>query len=773
MDVFEQFTSHPLAVRLGWSLLHSVWQGAVVAFVLGLALFFLRKRSPDARYTVSCMALAAMVVLPVATFWAASTSTPTAGGIQLAAIPGSPSVAVQNTPARDDVAGETAASSQPASASATAFSIGSRLSGFFEPALPWLSLGWFMGVMAFSLRLLGAWIQSTRLRHRRVTPVGEAWVDSLKRIAHGLGVRRRVLLLQSALIDAPLLIGWMRPVILLPMSAIIGLSQDQLEAILAHELAHVRRYDYLARLLQSFAETLLFYHPAVWWISRQITIEREYCCDDAAVEACGDKLSYAKALTGLEQLRGPTPQLSLAARGGSLFDRIRRLLGVPAHGRPETTRGLGGIVTFAAVLAFSVGALLPVLAVAITAAETPVSEPVLEQATASGSDHAGPSTKPPPAETGVAEGPPDAALSQDALQPAISAPAASRIGVALIEFTRVGLVAEGGEASAQMYELVGERLANAPAIRFVDRDKLNKAIAELKLSQTGLVDPATATQLGRIIGARIFVAGKLMKLGDDYVVTVRLIDTQTTEVSALRVTAPESDGFLELADRTADQVIQRLAKTAAGKAGAVKPSPLADAIETLRIQLAGRELPTLAVRVPESHIGTWVPDPAGENEMINVLTQVGFRVVDISTMMKREPASWWLTLFRGPDSEEEGQEFRLTNGWRSTADIMHDKRIVKIRDKVDMFVIGEAFSEYAGETHGFESCKARVEIKAVDTKTDAIAAAISHHAAGADIAELIAGKKALRAAGGQAGLQLARRLAVYWETANATQTETE
>jgi len=383
MDALEQFASHPLVVRLGWSLLHSVWQGVFVALALGIALFLLRKRSPNARYAVSCAALAVMVALPVATFWVMTPSEPNSSEAVLAPVPASTPTATQGASARSAVVTEASVSSQPAPTSATTFLLGSRLSRFFEPALPWLSLGWFMGVTVFSLRVLGAWIQSSRLRHRRVSPVGEMWADTLKRISEGLGVRRPVRLLQSALIDTPLLIGWVRPVILLPMPAIVGLSQEQLEAVLTHELAHVRRYDYLARLLQSFAETLLFYHPAVWWISWQIAIEREYCCDDAAAQACGDKLSYAKALTGLEQLRGPVPQLSLAARGGSLFERIRRLLGGPARGKRDMTRGLGDVVAVAAVLTLAVGALLPVFAVAIAAAEAPGSELAVEPATVS------------------------------------------------------------------------------------------------------------------------------------------------------------------------------------------------------------------------------------------------------------------------------------------------------------------------------------------------------------------------------------------------------
>ena len=132
----------------------------------------------------------------------------------------------------------------------------------------------------------------------------------------------------------------MKPVVLLPASALAGLTPQQLEAILAHELAHIRRHDYLVNLLQTLVETLLFYHPAVWWLSRRIRIERENCCDDLAVSLCGDPCTYARALADLEALRGPARSLAMAANGGSLLQRVRRLLGAPTSRR--TRPGLAG-----------------------------------------------------------------------------------------------------------------------------------------------------------------------------------------------------------------------------------------------------------------------------------------------------------------------------------------------------------------------------------------------------------------------------------------------
>ena len=155
-----------------------------------------------------------------------------------------------------------------------------------------------------SLRLAAGWVIVERLRRRSTRAVSAALASRVARMARQLRVSRPVRALESAIVDVPTVVGWLRPVILLPASALAGLSPAQLEAVIAHELAHVRRHDYLVNLLQAVVETLLFYHPAVWWLSHRIRIERENCCDDLAVELCGDRVDYARALADLEELRG-------------------------------------------------------------------------------------------------------------------------------------------------------------------------------------------------------------------------------------------------------------------------------------------------------------------------------------------------------------------------------------------------------------------------------------------------------------------------------------
>jgi hypothetical protein len=180
------------------------------------------------------------------------------------------------------------------------------------------------GVLIISARSLGGWISIQRMR-RRATPIESRGCRScLARLTERLAIRRSVALLESEQVHVPSVMGWLRPAILLPFSAMTGMSIQHVEAILAHELAHVRRNDYLVNLIQTAVETLLFYHPAIWWISRQVRNERENCCDDLAVRAIGDVRVYSAALAAMEEIRMIEP--ALAVSGGSLVERIRRLL---------------------------------------------------------------------------------------------------------------------------------------------------------------------------------------------------------------------------------------------------------------------------------------------------------------------------------------------------------------------------------------------------------------------------------------------------------------
>jgi beta-lactamase regulating signal transducer with metallopeptidase domain len=327
----------PLAQATGWALLHLLWQGTLVAALLAVTLRLLSTRSANARYGASCLALVLVVALGIATGIRAYSSLP-------ATAPGG--------------GGDVAASSigaEPVGSAATPGAVPPRAAALFasdplrdlarnaNEALPFVVSLWLFGVSLFSLRLLAEWLRAQRLVARSAAPAREPWPEVARRLGLELGVRTVVRVLESAAVAVPSVIGFVRPAILLPASALSGLTPSQLEMILAHELAHIRRHDFVVNLLQAVVETLLFYHPAVWWISAQVRQERENCCDDLAVALCGSPVQYARALTRLEELRGGAPAVAMSATGGSLVERVRRIaLGPPRAGGPAA-RGVAAL----------------------------------------------------------------------------------------------------------------------------------------------------------------------------------------------------------------------------------------------------------------------------------------------------------------------------------------------------------------------------------------------------------------------------------------------
>jgi Zn-dependent protease with chaperone function len=323
MSGTETLWATPAVQAIAWALVHFLWQGALVGLATAGTLSLLKKSSAAVRYAVTAGALLLMVALPVATAVRLASSPATA-----TAFDGSPFLGLTSL-SSPGVGGVEGAGEE------------GRGDEGQSSALPWIFGLWLAGVALLSIYHLGGFLQTRRLK-RSGHRLGGDLESTVRSLARRLGIARAVKLLESAAVPVPVVIGWLRPVILVPASALAGLSPHQLEAVLAHELAHVRRHDYLINLLQAAAETLLFYHPAVWWVSSQMRRERENCCDDLAVAISGDRLGYARALADLERLRTPSPRLAMAADGGSLLDRIRRLVGAPAPRSPRSW--LAGVV---------------------------------------------------------------------------------------------------------------------------------------------------------------------------------------------------------------------------------------------------------------------------------------------------------------------------------------------------------------------------------------------------------------------------------------------
>jgi beta-lactamase regulating signal transducer with metallopeptidase domain len=263
------------------ALVHSLWQNAIVGFLLWIVLVALRHWTANARYLASCGALALMVALPVVTALVLSQPQAPVASFTLTATTAIPSASDLMLPPEP----------------VWVESDGWR-TNWLVVLKPWMLPLWLAGVLVCSLRLVLASIHTVALRRRCTLEQGPI-TAVVSKLAARMGVRRSVSVRVAPATMAPATFGLFRPVILLSTATVLGISPQQLEAVLAHELAHIRRHDYLVNVLQMLAETLFFYHPAIWWASRRIRVERELCCDDVAVQACGDVVCYAQALTSV------------------------------------------------------------------------------------------------------------------------------------------------------------------------------------------------------------------------------------------------------------------------------------------------------------------------------------------------------------------------------------------------------------------------------------------------------------------------------------------
>ncbi len=318
---------------LGWALLHFLWQGTALAALAAAAMALCHRAST--RYLVAVAALVLMLLAPMATFFFYSQQfdTPQHSGVADTAKSSPLAAAALSSAARGRVA---------ASGSTQNFAIApSRtLPWKFEA---WLVEAWLLGVAFFSLRSAGGFLLLERERRRQSSVVSARVLEICHSLQHQLGLDRAIAYCECAWLQAPAVIGWFRPVVFLPVPALSGLTEEQLALVVAHELAHIRRFDPFVNVFQVCVETLLFYHPAVWWLNKRIRAEREHCCDDMAVALCGNAVEYARALTLMEEWRS-APVFAMAANRGPLTERVVRVLGSKTLGAGMRGIGLTGSV---------------------------------------------------------------------------------------------------------------------------------------------------------------------------------------------------------------------------------------------------------------------------------------------------------------------------------------------------------------------------------------------------------------------------------------------
>jgi beta-lactamase regulating signal transducer with metallopeptidase domain len=307
-------------VALGWTLLHFCWQSTAIAAVYAVIDRCALRASSAVRYGIALGVLASLPLVAVATF------------VEQEQLVSHVRIEQQEFAGSQLGAMHAALIEQLPAAAPTVGNSELWIVQHASLLLPWMDGVWLAGVLLLGLRAAGGWWELRALQQRARAMVPQDLRVSFDKLARRYQLSRRVVLQVSDEVISPMVFGVWRTVVLVPLSAVMSLPREQLEAVLAHELAHVRRWDYLCNLLQTSVECLFFFQPAVWWVSGRAREFREVCCDEVAAKACADPVVYAEALLHMEEQRAQHMRLAMALHGneGTLLNRVRRVMGEKA-----------------------------------------------------------------------------------------------------------------------------------------------------------------------------------------------------------------------------------------------------------------------------------------------------------------------------------------------------------------------------------------------------------------------------------------------------------
>ncbi|WP_247237059.1 M56 family metallopeptidase [Telluribacter sp. SYSU D00476] len=323
-----------LVSAVGWMLLHALWQGALLALVAVLGFYLLRNRPAQARYGLGIGLLIAQVVGSLATlayYLQDAKATATAAGATAIATTGAASALLWRP---------------------VELSLASQVRLWVNTHLTELVVCWLIGAGLLMLRFMGSWLYVEYLRSGAVPVADREWRNRFSILTARLNITQSIELCESTRITTPMVVGALSPVVLVPIGLLTGFSPAQVEAILAHELAHIRRHDYLVNLLQSFVEVVFFFHPALWWLSNKVRTEREHCCDDIAITISGDRMSLAHALVRVAEWQSsPALAVPFASQKPVLLQRVRRVLGLA----PKPVRMWAGLPVLLVVAGVLIG----------------------------------------------------------------------------------------------------------------------------------------------------------------------------------------------------------------------------------------------------------------------------------------------------------------------------------------------------------------------------------------------------------------------------------
>ncbi len=421
MKILVIFIPDHIVDALGWTIFHSLWQGMIIGLILMLIYKFRPNISSQARYILGVIALAAILTSSLLTFNMAYHPVP------------SPSEFVTNSALGISNLEDLSEEGTDERSHLNHWQSGWKQS--MARTFDLVSMIWFFGVLMLSLRLLGGMLVIDGMRRKQISPLPAVWEQKLRLLVAKTGIKHTIRFLQSQKVKVPTVIGILRPVVLIPAMVISGLPADQLEVIIVHELAHIRRYDFLINILQSIMEALFFYHPAVWIISENIRQEREKCCDDDTVRICGQVSLYARALAGLCELQitSAFPSVAITGNNKKMVDRVERLINHKKMKTNANERIMAGLalVISVMIITLSTGATFKPASFAqmesqaaqahmdlITVDTLPGPEPVAEPLSVSPANPPARSLESPPAV------PVELALPSPAAQPAPASPLA-------------------------------------------------------------------------------------------------------------------------------------------------------------------------------------------------------------------------------------------------------------------------------------------------------------------------------------------------------------
>ncbi|HPG38000.1 MAG TPA: M56 family metallopeptidase [bacterium] len=332
--IINQLFIEKLVTILGWTILHSLWQGVVCGLALVVILLLLQDQSPKFKYNCTLLIALVFTLISVCTF----------GFLYHNYAPGQPTIIAVTS---NDIISPVVL--VPGNSNSLQ-EIQPWYANFIvlQRYLPLIVFFWGVGVLLLSIRFTGGLIYAQRLKSHALIPSPAHWQERVNQLAAKISVRQSIMLLQSAKVKIPLVIGYIKPVILLPLGYLTGLPQNQVEAILAHELAHISRKDYLVNIIYSMITILFFYHPVIWWITAIIRRERENCCDDLAIALTGDQITMARALsTVYEKQLTPATAMAFFQHKKGLLNRIKR---ITRKSTPEINPLGGALVSFLIII---------------------------------------------------------------------------------------------------------------------------------------------------------------------------------------------------------------------------------------------------------------------------------------------------------------------------------------------------------------------------------------------------------------------------------------